>query len=228
LVLVTSYQQQYQLTLCEFLRCKKLRRKWIDCLQWFMFIYFKKRKLLYSFFRQCVINTCNSSIICMNPSKPPELTLKSLYIFLYIVCWCVPMTLQLIEDFSQTLNSVCWLVFLMETHCVLCEVPTSHTQTHTLTHTHTTNTSTYICTYCRRVSVFRRLRDESQNCSKSRSLSRKFIRRRILTIICFCSELYNCRYNCTIVRTTDQLFRRLVISQKGGERASEGGRSGSE
>ena len=44
--------------------------------------------------------------------------------------------------------------------------------------------------YCRRVSVFKRLRDERRNCSKSRSLSCKILRRGILTIRCFCSEFY--------------------------------------
>jgi len=68
-------------------------------------------------------------------------------------------------------------------------------QLHTHTHTHTRHTNTYICIHCRRVSVFKRLRDERRNCSKSRSLSRKIIRRGILNIRCFCSKMYNCTYN---------------------------------
>lgn len=152
-----------------------------------MLIYFKKPKLLYSFIRKCIINLCNSSIICITPSKPPELTLKSLYIFLYSVFMCSydsPVQWRLFLR-----HSVYWLVFLMEAHCVLCEVPTAHA------HKHSPYARTYICIYCTGVSVFKRVREERRNCSKSRSLSRKIIRRGIFTIRCFCSELYNCTYN---------------------------------
>jgi len=57
-------------------------------------------------------------------------------------------SVQFNEDFF--LDTVSFLVFLMEAHCVLCEVLTAHTHTHT-------HTSTYIRIHWSRVSVFERL-----------------------------------------------------------------------
>jgi hypothetical protein len=151
---------------------------------------FWKTKVIVQFQWKCILNACTSSIICINPLKPPELTFRSLYIFVYIVYLYVP------YDFHSIPHGIYWLVFLMEAQCFLCEVRTAHTHTHTHIHVG------YM--YYGLVSVFKQLRDERQNYSKSRGLSSQVILRLILTIRFLCPELYT---------QQSQLFSPLVISQ---------------
>jgi len=210
----TSCQQKYQLTLCEFLRCKKLRCKWTDCLQWFILIYFEKTEVIVQFHSEIHDKLFNSSIICFSPSEPPELKLKSLYYFsLHYVFMCSYDSPIQWRIFSQTLTvSTGWSFWWKQSEfCVRSQLHTN-TNTNTNTRTHHTSTYIYICVYYRRVSVFKRLRDERRNCSKSRSLSCKIIRCGILTNRCFCSELY-------IVRTTEPAFPSARhITERGRER----------
>ena len=169
---------------------------------------FSKTEVIVQFHSEVHDKLCNSSIICFSPSKPPELTLKSLYYFsLHCVFTC------------SCDSAIQWRLFLRHLQCLLVRLSDGSTLcsvwgpncTQTHTHTHTHHTSTYVCVYCKRVSVFKRLRDERRNCSKSRSLSCKIIRHGILIIRCFCSELY-------IVRTTEPAFPSVRhITERGRE-----------
>ena len=111
-----------------------------------------------------------------------------------------------------------WRLFLRHIQCLLIGLSDGSTLCSvwgpncTHTHTHTHHSSTYICIFCRRVSVFKRLRGERRNFSKSRSLITQNY------------TPWNSYYEMFLFRIVQlyvqksQLFRRLVISQKEGER----------